>query len=79
MVLDKLHLKVSDYMTLNPVSVNPGHKAIDAFIRGYKIIVPEDGVTSFKESDHKAALDYMKTNYGAKIIKMSELIDLISK
>jgi CBS domain-containing protein len=30
MVLDKLQLKVSDYMTLNPVSVNPGQKVIDA-------------------------------------------------
>jgi nicotinamidase-related amidase len=84
--LDKLlkknfNNKLPDTIILTGIHTNicAKHTAFDAFIRGYKIIVPEDGVTSFKESDHKAALDYMKTNYGAKIIKMSELIDLISK
>ena len=55
------------------------HTAFDAFVRGYEIIVPKDGVTAFQEQDHKTALDYMKTNFGAKIITTSQLIDLISK
>ena len=55
------------------------HTAFDAFVRGFVIIIPEDGITSFQEQDHVAALDYMKTNYGAKIIKTSQLINLISK
>ena len=55
------------------------HTAFDAFVRGYDIMIPEDGVTAFQEQDHSIALDYMKTNYGAKIIKTSQLINLISK
>lgn len=55
------------------------HTAFDAFVRGYDIVIPEDGVTAFQEQDHFAALNYMKTNYGAKIIKTSQLINLISK
>ena len=54
------------------------HTAFDAFVRGYDIIIPEDGITSFQEQDHIASLDYMKTNYGAKIIKTSKLIEQIS-
>jgi isochorismate hydrolase len=42
-------------------------------------MIQEDGVTEFQEKDHATALDYMKINYGAKIIKTSQLIDLISK
>jgi nicotinamidase-related amidase len=55
------------------------HTAFDAFVRGYDIMIPEDGVTAFLERDHTAALDYMKTNYGIKIIKTSQLVDLLSK
>lgn len=55
------------------------HTAFDAFVRGYDIIIPEDGITSFQEQDHVTSLDYMKTNYGAKIIKTTQLINLISK
>jgi len=55
------------------------HTAFDAFVRGFDIILPEDGITSFLEKDHIAALNYMKINYGAKIAKTSQLINLISK
>lgn len=55
------------------------HTAFDAFVRGYSTIIPEDSITSFQEQDHVAALDYMKTNYGAKIVKTSKLINQILK
>lgn len=55
------------------------HTAFDAFVRGYDVMLPEDGVTAFQEQDHIAALDYMKANYGTKIFKTSYLINLISK
>ncbi len=55
------------------------HTAYDAFVRGFEVIVPEDGVTAFTEKDHKFGLDYMKQNYGAKILKMSEIIHLLEK
>lgn len=55
------------------------HTAYDAFVRGYDILVPEDAVTSFREQDHRFALDYMKSNYGAKILKTSKLMDILSE
>ena len=50
------------------------HTAYDAFVRGLDIIVPEDGVDAFTENDHLSALNYMKTVYGAKITKVSDII-----
>lgn len=50
------------------------HTAYDAFVRGLDIIVPEDGVDAFTENDHVSGLDYMKSVYGAKIRKVSDII-----
>ncbi len=55
------------------------HTAYDAFVRGFEVIVPEDGVTAFTERDHRFGLDYMKQNYGAKILKVSHVIQLLKK
>lgn len=55
------------------------HTAFDAFVRGYGVIIPEDAVTSFRLQDHKSALEYVKNNYGAKILKTSKVIDMLSK
>jgi len=41
------------------------HTAADAFFRGYEIVIPEDGVDSFTEADHKAGIEYLKEYYGA--------------
>ncbi|MFX0167814.1 MAG: cysteine hydrolase family protein [Candidatus Hodarchaeota archaeon] len=43
------------------------HTAADAFFRGYKIIVPENGVDSFTAEDHESGLAYLKEYYGAII------------
>ncbi|MCS4541619.1 MAG: cysteine hydrolase [Euryarchaeota archaeon] len=50
------------------------HTAADAFFRGYKLIIPEDGVEAFTEEDHKSGIDYLKKIYGAEITTTSELI-----
>ncbi len=50
------------------------HTAADAFYRGYKIIVPEDCVTAFKEEDHRWGLEYMREMYGARIMRSEELM-----
>ena len=50
------------------------HTCADAFARNYKITVPEDGVESFSDSDHKNGLEYLKICYGANIVKTSSLI-----
>lgn len=55
------------------------HTAYDAFVRGFEVIIAEDGVTAFTEKDHKSGLDYMKKNYGVKTFKMSKIIQILKK
>jgi nicotinamidase-related amidase len=50
------------------------HTCYDAFVRGFNIIVPEDGVEAFTEEEHKSGLEYMKRMYGAKIKKVGDII-----
>lgn len=50
------------------------HTSADAFFKGYKIIVPEDGVESFTQEDHERGLDYLKMAYKAEIAKTDEII-----
>jgi nicotinamidase-related amidase len=54
------------------------HTVYDAFVRGYNVIVAEDGVEAFTEGDHVAGLKYMKQNYGARIEKVSDILKSIS-
>ncbi len=51
------------------------HTAADAFFRGYKIIIPEDCVTTFREEDHKWALNYQREIYGAEITSSDKIIE----
>jgi nicotinamidase-related amidase len=55
------------------------HTAYDAFVRGFDVIVAEDGVTAFTQKDHKFGLDYMKQNYGTKVLKTSEIMRMVRK
>lgn len=50
------------------------HTAADAFFRGYKILIPEDGVDSFTEEDHKSGLEYLKEYYAAKITDSASIL-----
>jgi len=50
------------------------HTAADAFFRGYRIVVPEDGVEAPTEEDQKSSLKYLKTMYGCEITTVNELI-----
>lgn len=50
------------------------HTAYDAFVRGFDIIIAEDGVDALTEEDHVSGLQYMKQVYGAKVKKVSEII-----
>ena len=54
------------------------HTVYDAFVRGYNVIVAEDGVEAFTGDDHVAGLKYMKQNYGARIEKVSDILKSIS-
>lgn len=55
------------------------HTAADAFFRGYRIIVPRDGVEAFTEKEHIEGLEYLRRVYGAEIIDSKELIDILAK
>ncbi len=54
------------------------HTVYDAFVRGYDVIVAEDGVEAFTGDDHVIGLKYMKQNYGARIEKVSDILKSIS-
>lgn len=51
------------------------HTAADAFYRGYRIVIPEDCVTTFTEEDHQWGLKYEKEIYGAEITTSSKIIE----
>jgi nicotinamidase-related amidase len=55
------------------------HTAADAFYRGYKIVVPMDGVQAFTLKDHEEGLRYLKNIYSAKITTVDEIIKEIEK
>ena len=51
------------------------HTSYDAFVRGFDIIVAEDGVEAFTEEEHTSGLDYIKRIYGAKTKKIDDIIN----
>ena len=53
------------------------HTSYDAFTRGLKIIIAEDGVQAFSEKDHLSGLEYIRKIYGADIIKINNIIELL--
>lgn len=44
------------------------HTAIDAYNKGYKIVIPKNAVASFNEGAHEWALEHIKNILGAKIV-----------
>jgi nicotinamidase-related amidase len=50
------------------------HTAADAFFRGYKIMIPENGVDSFTAEDHESGLEYLKEYYGANITDAASIV-----
>lgn len=44
------------------------HTAIDAYNKGFDVVVHEKGVASFNEGAHKWALEHFKNTLGAKVI-----------
>jgi nicotinamidase-related amidase len=62
------------YLTGLHTNICARHTAADAFFRGYKIIVVEDGLQAFSEKDHKEGLEYLKFAYDAQVKKTQEII-----
>jgi nicotinamidase-related amidase len=55
------------------------HTAASAFYRGYKIVVPSDGVEAFTRKDQEEGLKYLKDIYSAEIKTVDEIVDEIEK
>ena len=53
------------------------HTSYDAFTRGLKIVVAEDGVQAFSEEEHISGLEYIRKIYGADVEKINKIIDLL--
>lgn len=54
------------------------HTAADAFFRGYQIVV-NDGVEAFTKEDQEQGLKYLENVYGAKIMRVNDVIRGIVK
>jgi nicotinamidase-related amidase len=50
------------------------HSAYGALRGGYRIVVPRDAVCAFAGVDEDAALDYLRSVYGARITSVRELV-----
>ncbi len=50
------------------------HTAADAFFRGYRVVVPRDGVAALTPQDHERGLQYMARTYGTKITDIAHVI-----
>ncbi len=46
--------------------------AADAFFRGYKVNIIENGCADISMEKHENAVEYMKSNYAANIIRINE-------
>lgn len=55
------------------------HTAADAFFRGYRIVVAEDGVEAFNDRDQRESLKYLEYVYDAKIMAVNGIIQEIVK
>jgi nicotinamidase-related amidase len=55
------------------------HTAASAFYRGYKIVVPSDGVEAFTRKDQEEGLKYLKDIYSAEIKTIDEIVKELEK
>jgi nicotinamidase-related amidase len=50
------------------------HTAADAFFRGYKLIIPRNGVEALTPEEHEEGLRYLKNIYHAKVMTVDRII-----
>jgi nicotinamidase-related amidase len=50
------------------------HTSYDAFVRGFELIVPKDGVEAFTEEEQSSGLEYIRRIYGTKITSINDII-----
>ncbi len=49
------------------------HTSADAFFRGYKLVIVEDGVEALTQEAHKKGLEYLRDVYSAEIRSVKEI------
>lgn len=54
------------------------HTAADALYRGYRIIVPPDGVEAFSQEDQDSGLAYLDMAYKAELTPIAELVAAVA-
>lgn len=55
------------------------HTSADAFFRGYRVVIPKDGVEAFTEEAHKSGLKYLENVYNAEIKTIDEIVNEFEK
>jgi nicotinamidase-related amidase len=55
------------------------HTAASAFYRGYKIVVPSDGVEAFTRKDQEEGLKYLRDIYNVEIKTVNEIVKEFEK
>jgi nicotinamidase-related amidase len=50
------------------------HSVASAFFRGFSPIVVEECTDTYSQSQKRRTLEYMKKNYGAKVISLSDIL-----
>ena len=55
------------------------HTSADAFFRGYRIVIAEDGVEAFTQEVHREGLKYLKDVYNAATKRVDKIIKEFEK
>jgi nicotinamidase-related amidase len=55
------------------------HTAASAFYRGYKVVVPSDGVEAFTRKDQEEGLKYLRDIYNVEIKTVDEIVKEFEK
>ena len=50
------------------------HSVASAFFRGFRPIIVDECTDSYSQKEKKRALEYMRKNYGAKIISITDIL-----
>jgi hypothetical protein len=72
----RLNWAVACFFWDRPIRVDDGlenRTTPDAFFRGHRIIVPEDGVEAFSDEDQATGLVYLRPVYQAEVPTLADL------
>lgn len=50
------------------------HTAVDAFFRGYDVVIPGNCVEDFSDEENESSQKFIEENYGGEILDLDELV-----